>query len=285
LASAALDAAAQARENLRNFRAFLEGDPGDPAAALLAVTQSFSGALTALRGQTADLQSKTTEAQAAATDLDGQEAENTARRTDYAARLAGLREERAALARAIEQLRLEGERLEREIATGKALKAGMHEKTDEFTGRSRRLADLEKELMEESAHTVFLQQEAGRLRLEIEGQGQQAELDLANSQARVRDLTLEAKKAELEEKRSKMQAKKKKLLPLLLTPDVSAFVIEDRVKISEEDTETLRFMIDALQEENAKLIEERNDRMMDVDCLMQENVGLKQLIRQISEGA
>jgi hypothetical protein len=82
------------------------------------------------------------------------------------------------------------------------------------------------------------------------------------------------KRQSWKKKRAKIQAKKKKLLPLLLTLDVSAFVIEDRVKISEEDTETLRFVI-----------EEGNDRMMDVDCLMQENIGLKQLIRQISEGA
>jgi chromosome segregation ATPase len=202
---------------------------------------------------------------------------------EYAIRLADLRDEKGALLRLVEQLRVENERLEGEIATGKALKKGVRHNNDVFTSHCTRLGDLERQLTEESARTVSLQEELDRLKIEIEGQGQQFEMELANSQSRVRDLTLEAKKAELEEKRAKIQAKKKKLLPLFLTPDVSAFVIEDRVKISEEDTETLRFMIDALQEENAQLIEERNERMMDVDCLMQENIGLKQLIRQLSE--
>jgi hypothetical protein len=282
-ASNALDPIVQARENLRNFRAFLEEDPIDPVSILMGVTQSFSGALTTLRNRTADLQSKLMEAQTAATDLDDQESQNKARKKEYAIHLADLRDEKAALLRVVEQLRLESERLERDIAVGKALKKRVHQNNDVFTSHGTLLADLEKQLAQESAHTVSMQVEVDRLKIEIEGQGQQFELELANSQARVRDLTIEAKKAELDEKRAKVQAKKKKFLPLFLTPDVSAFVIEDRVKISDDDIETLRFMIDALQEENAQLIEERNEGMMDVDCLMQENIGLKLLIRQLSE--
>jgi chromosome segregation ATPase len=284
-ASTTLDPTVQARENLVNFKAFLESDPSDPFADLLGVSQSFSGALATLRLRTDDFQAKLTEAQAASIDLDDQESTYEAHKMQFAIRLADLRDEKAALLRVAEQLRQEGERLEGQIAAGKAMKKSVRQNNDALTSYCTRLGDLEKQLIEECAHTVFLQQEVDRLKLEIEGQGQHFELELASSQARVRDLTLEAKRGELEEKRAKMQAKKKKLLPLLLTPDVSAFVIEDKVKISDEDTGTLRFMIGALTEENKEMIQERDDAMMDVDCLMQENIGLKLLIRQLSEGA
>jgi DNA repair exonuclease SbcCD ATPase subunit len=285
LSSNNLDATAKARENLRNFKLHLERNPSDPLEDLMSVIDNFSSALTSLRHRTADLQSKLAEAQAAAADLETQESQYSTRKRALAANLAVLRQEEALLLPESARLQREGERMRTDLARSKALKKAVAQKTDDLNSIGVLDSSMSTDFASQTARTGQLQSELNQLQLAFELHGQQVDADLAESQRQIRDLTIQAKQVEIEATQAKVRARNKKLVPVMLTPDVSAFVIDDRVRISDDDSETLRFMIGALQKENERLIEERDDTMMDMDCLMQENIGLKQIIRQLSESA
>jgi hypothetical protein len=278
------DTTAEVLENLWNFKIYLEKDPSDPESDLMSVTDNFSTAVTALRHRTADFQVKLAGAQAASADLDVQESHIRTRKRELAAQLASLQEERATLLPVLARLQFDGEKQSADLTRSKGLKKRIIQKRDDFTSLDTSVSSLEAEIARQTVATLQLQSELSRLRLEIQGREQKGEFDFTECQRRIHDLTIQAKQAEAEKEQAKVQEKNKRVVPVLLTPDVSAFVIEDRVKISRDDAATLRFMIEALREENERLIGEMNDGMMDVDCLMQENIGLKQIIRQLLEG-
>jgi hypothetical protein len=106
----------------------------------------------------------------------------------------------------------------------------------------------------------------------------------------IRELTITARQAEMQERQLRLQnaerekKRKKDAFNRPIAPRISAFMIEDNVKISKAELAELRFMIDSLQKDNEVMEEAKNSKMMDMDCLGQENLGLKQLIRQVSEG-
>jgi hypothetical protein len=184
----------------------------------------------------------------------------------------------------LEELQRSQNQLICDITIGKAKKKLLHTSRDDVNSRAGRLAELEEEFARESAKTIALQSDVNELKLQVEAQKQQLELALETCEAKVRELTLRARNSKSDLAPTKTSAKKKKLEPLLLTPDVSAYVIDDRVRISGEDTERLQFMITELEKENEELLQSQSDKMADIDCLMQENLGLKQLIRQLTEG-
>ena len=62
-----------------------------------------------------------------------------------------------------------------------------------------------------------------------------------------------------------------------------SYVIEDTVKISNQEVVGLQFMINQLEKENKQLhilIESKKD---DIKCLSDENLGLKEIIREMTE--
>ena len=107
------------------------------------------------------------------------------------------------------------------------------------------------------------------------------EEEIQKCDTKVKDLTSKAKKADQIEK---SLANKPKQDVYENEPQKAAFVINDNVKVSNEEIKQLKFMVTSIQQENEQLIKERDSKMMDVDCVMQENLGLKQIIRKITEG-
>jgi chromosome segregation ATPase len=284
LAPGSLDLAKQALQNIESFKSYLEIPQADGRKYFPAVGQSFSGGLTWLRNRTADRASQLAEAKTAASDFEGQELRNRALEEEYRRELEALEREEASLRAELEDLRRAGAGIEAEIATGKALKKSVRTGFDDFTSLSARLSALEADFVRETATAAATFSELNELKMQAESQRQQLDLALSSCQSRVRELTFRARRADVDSAQAKGAAKRKKLEPLLLTPDVSAFVIDDRVRISIEDAEKLRFMIEALEKENEELTEVQNDKMADIDCLGQENLGLKQLIRQLTQG-
>jgi hypothetical protein len=284
LAPPSLDLASQALQNLQNFKSYLELAQSDGPKYFPSVAESFSQALTFLRNRTSDRASQLSEAKTAASDFEEQESRNRALKMEYSDQLGALQAEEGCLRAQLEDLRRGGIELQKEIATGKALKRSTRAARSDFEGLTTKLKLLEEELAKEVEKTAVLSAELTEMMIQADSQKQQLELALESCEARVRELKARARTQEVEREQVKTLGKKKKLEPLLLTPDVSAYVIDDRVKITGEDIETLRFMIEALEKENAELAEAEQEKMTDIDCLMQENLGLKQLIRSSTEG-
>jgi hypothetical protein len=284
--SSAANPASRASQDLQRFKAFLENPLADGKKYFPGVNDTFSAGLTYLRCRASDHESQLEEAQAAAGDFDTQESENRALEHDHRASLAALEREASSLRATVADMRARNDQLSTQIAAGKAQKKLFRRSLGTVNANTLRLAELQEEFARESATTFALQNTLADFKVHAEAQQHQLALALESCEARVRELALQARNSQIEVQAAKeaKRSAKKKFEPLLLTPDVSAFVIDDKVRISIEDTETLQFMITELDKENELLVEWRNDIMSDIDCLMQENLGLKQIIRQLSEG-
>jgi DNA repair exonuclease SbcCD ATPase subunit len=289
-ASTTLDIATQARENLKRFRRFLECDPTDRHGDFDTISRTMALAFSEFTNRTANLRSQLSQARAAAEDFAEQEATTIARRADFSGRLARLRSERAELEAALDQVTGQNARFEEELRARKLLEKSISAHAAAREDLGVRLANLRAELETEVKRTGELGGELARLAEENKARNEQWQSDIAKSEARIRELTVAAKRAEMQERQVRFQnaekekKRKTEAFNRPIAPNISAFMIDDNVKISQDELAELRFMIRSLQKDNEIMENEKNSKMMDVDCLGQENLGLKQLIRQASEG-
>jgi hypothetical protein len=279
-ADPSLDLMIQARVNLTVFKAYLEHDSSDSGGHYDIVAQTMSRACSQFTNRTAELEIKLAEARTGAMDIEAQEQAILDQKQNHAAELARLESEEAQLKAELAKLLAE-QNAKVDDATKQKVKRktviAVREERDRWQSQHRLLSeDLEKERQ----NTAALAQELAVLEAES------AKVDLTGQidhwETRIKELTAVAKAAEEREVRV-VEAKKAPVTP----PKVgktTTFVIHDTVKISGQEMEHLAFMVRALSEDNERLCEERNSRMMDIDCLMQENMGLKQLLREMVEG-
>jgi DNA repair exonuclease SbcCD ATPase subunit len=289
-ASSKLDITIQARENLKRFHSYLESDPTDRNGDFDTISRTMALAFSEFTNRTANLRSQLSQAEAAAQDIDGQEATTVEKRAAFAARLAVLRTEKAELEAALERVTGENARFDEAIRARKLLKKSIVAHRSSRDDLATRLATLQAELERELKRTGEMAVELARLVAENRARNQQWQSDIERSESRIRELTVAARQAEMQERQLRLQntekekKRKKEVFNRPIAPHISAFMIDDNVKISQDEIAELRFMIRSLQKDNDAMETERNSKMMDIDCLGQENLGLKQLIRRTSEG-
>jgi hypothetical protein len=285
-----LDITIQARENLKRFHSYLELDPTDRNGDFDTISRTMALAFSEFTNRTTNLCSQLSQAEAAAQDIDGQEATTVTKRSAFTDRLAVLRVEKAELEVALEHVTGENARFEEEIHARKLLKKSIVAHKLSHNDLAARLANLQAELERELKRTDKRGVELARLVADNRTRNQQWQSDIERSEGRIRELTVAARQTEMQERQLRLQnaemekKRKKEVFNRPTAPLVSAFMINDNVKISQDEIAELRFMIRSLLKDNDAMESERNSKMMDIDCLGQENLGLKQLIRQTSEG-
>jgi DNA repair exonuclease SbcCD ATPase subunit len=285
LASSSLDVMVQARENLANFRIYLEEDPIDSFACYRKVSQSMARAFSEFTNRTADLKVQLGKAETAATDFDQPLQENQSQKAQLTAELQAAREETQKLRESLTRINTQKSVLDREISEFKALKRTVKQIQQRESLLRQKIADYAAALEKETVATGELEGQLAFQREHESDSGAALREELQQSEARIRELMTKAKKADTEEKEIQAKLQQRKSVPVVPPPTEkpSTFLIRDTVRISQGEVDNLIFMIKAIRKENAELTNDRNSKMVDIDCLMQENLGLKQLIRQISE--
>ena len=125
----------------------------------------------------------------------------------------------------------------------------------------------------------------------LEEKQAKVDAELAESEQRVKELQAKAKKLEQEQEEAKRKAKelekkkasKGKRRVSMAEKPVETYVIQDNLSVSNQEIEGLRMMVEQIEAENKALTEEYESKQMDIDCLQQQNLGLKQIIRGIVE--
>jgi uncharacterized phage infection (PIP) family protein YhgE len=288
-AASSLDIMVQARENLTRFGRYLEDDPFDSFSKYRIVSQCMVHAFGQFADRTADLQDQLEKAAAAATDFDEPLAENQNEQTLLTAELAKINEDNRIRSENLAKLKEEITELEAEILEQKKLEAALDQMRQREADLKRQLEGHFETIAKESAAVSDLEAQLAQIREQADKSDAELNEELQKSEEVIKDLTAKARKAEGEEKVS--QAKQKPVPPSPPPPaspvpapvdEPSAFMIKDKVKISDRESDSLINMIKAIRKENAELTTDRDSVMVDIDCLMQENIGLKLLIQQIA---
>lgn len=285
-ASPSLDIMEQARENLTRFKNFLESNPANPGEFYDIVYQTMSRAFSEFTNRTADLEIKLNEAKTAASDFDDKLSQNQERKSELQKRITDIIAEKRSLNKQIEALKKEQLEVQGKIDSSKQQKHALRDMTEEYAKLQETLKDEEEKYDVEVQKTVELEQKLTELQIKVQQKEKEVEADLEASEARIKELTAKARQAELIERQiqqAKREAEKPLPQPAPEPVTVSTYVINDNVKVSPQEKEHLKFMIMALKSEITELKAERDSRMMDIDCLMQENLGLKQIIRNMME--
>jgi chromosome segregation ATPase len=167
------------------------------------------------------------------------------------------------------------------IAAGKALKGSLRDGKRRFDELQAQLAELEDEFHREEAQTRDAKRELADAQAALERGRADAEDEVARTDSQIRDLTERIRRQESLEREALSRAQKRRAAAQ--EQKVATFVIDGRVKVRPEELQGLRNMVAAIQRENRELAEDVDSKQADIDCLMQENRGLYQLIRQFAD--
>lgn len=276
-----LEKSFQARENLANFKRFLDSHPDDPMPAFQVVQKTLFEAFADLTDKTANLKTKLENSKISDQEIDGQIKEKEGIRLDLERQVRNNNTQIRQHKILIHSLKDETELLNKQL-----------EHTENYKKERNKFSLLYEDLLSQKLlgnsnfeqskiETSRLEKELETANLQFKDQKNKLEEEVQKSESLVKDLTNKAKKADQLEK---SLANKPKQEAFEKEPKKTAFVINDNVKVSNEEIKQLRYMVASIQQENNQLIEERNSKMMDIDCIMQENLGLKQIIRKMTEG-
>jgi septal ring factor EnvC (AmiA/AmiB activator) len=285
-ASRSLDIMVQARENLTLFRRYLDDDPVDSFSKYRVVSQCMVHAFGQFANRTADLEEQLQKAQAAATDFDLPLSENQDQKAALTDKLAQLTEDNRCTSETLARLNKDLSQLQKQIADQKKIKKSVKQMRQKETDLKNQLSQNAETITRET--TIVAELEAKLIELKSQAQVSESELteELQKSEELIKDLTAKARKAEIDEREIQAQQRKQLPQPMPLPAEKekpAAFLIRDKVKISDRESEGLINMIRAIRKQNAELARDRDSAMVDIDCLMQENLGLKQIIQQIAE--
>jgi chromosome segregation ATPase len=278
-ASASLDIADQARKNLLSFKSYIEQEPTDPGRVYETVAQTFSRACSTFTQHCLDLESEIENAKLQAAEAAQRELAANDVKTEVADRLEAIEAEERALQLELEGIRAETGRLESERAKSKKARSEVTEARKLHAALEETHAKLLAEYRAELDKTAELSQKVGELEVEIQREATRMAEQLAKGELRIKELAVIARAREAR------NGGAAQLAAVESQPEKKVqFVIEDTVKVSEEEIVRLRYMVWAIEGENEQLAKERDSLMMDFDCMNQENRGLKQIIRQLTEG-
>lgn len=276
-----LEKSFQARENLANFKRFLDSHPDDPMEAFHIASKSLFEAFADLTDKTANLKTKLENSKISNQEIDGQIKEKESIRLDLERKVRNNNAQIRQLKIYMHSLKDETDLLNSQL-----------KQTDNYKKEKNKFSLLYEDLLSEKLlgkssieqskiETSKLEKDLEAAKLQFNEQKIKIDEEVQKSEILVKDLTNKAKKADQIEK---SLANKPKQEAYEEEPKKNAFVINDNVKVSNEEIKQLRYMVASIQQENNLLTEERNSKMMDIDCIMQENLGLKQIIRKMTEG-
>jgi SMC interacting uncharacterized protein involved in chromosome segregation len=279
-ADASLDLMVQARENLNSFKSYLDHDPSDSGRHYDIVAQTMSRACSEFTNRTAELEIRIDQARTAANDIIAQEESIVQQKDNFCVQISAAESEESQLRLELESLQSNARELESAVENGEAQEKEFDHIRREYSIWKERHESLVAEYESEDARTKELAREESELRELLQTQSTGAEAEVAQVEARIRELaaTVKVITARPDQPQKEEEA-------VAAQPELPAFVIQDSVHVSGGERRHLAAMVAALEEENAALAADVNSRMMDIDCLMQENLGLKQIIREIAENA
>jgi chromosome segregation ATPase len=280
-ADTSLDLMAQARVNLNSFKSYLEHDSDDSHGHYSVVAQTMSRACSQFTNRTAELEILIDQARTAASDIVEQENSILAQKATFCEKLLDVEAEDIRLRGELEKLRLSAVELESQIEAGSDQIEKVEEARVEYGNWTERQRELMEEFEREAARTKELLQEEEELKEALRRRSEGEDEEVVLAEARVRELASKVKELVVREEQA---AKKVEEEAPAAQVELPAFVIEDSVHVNGEEIKNLVFMVAALREENELLAGEVESRMVDIGCLGQENMGLKQIIREMVEG-
>jgi chromosome segregation ATPase len=281
-ANPSLDIMVQARENLNAFKAYLEHDPPDSWSHYDVVAQTMSRACSEFTNRTAQLEIKIDHARSAATDIEIRWREIVQKRADYLAQLEVIEAEETRMGIDLSSLQAQISAIESQLAILEQQERQLAEAREEHSVLESKYESAAAEYEAERAQTKVLMDEQALLLQKTQQRDTEQEAAFRECEERVRHLAAMAKAAE--ERAAQAATPRKKDETPAGPPGTPAFVIQDTVRVSSEEIERLGFMVGSLEADNARLALQVNSRMQDIDCLMQENLGLKQIIRELADG-
>jgi chromosome segregation ATPase len=276
-ANASLDISDQARKNLMAFKSYLEQEPTDPGHFYETVAQTFSRSCSTFTQHCLDLESAVADAKSQAADAAQSELSANEVKEQKAQLLAAAEAELEAWRARLFSVRGETAKLERDRLNFKAVKGQVSVAQQQNLALSEQHSQLLAEYRVEVEKTEELSQAAAALEAAIQAQERELAVALAKSEEHIKQLAMIARASD---GRNGARAKAK----VQAVERNEPFVIEDAVRVSEDELGRLRYMVWTIQNENEQLEAQRDSWMMDFDCMDQENRGLKRIIQQLTDG-
>ena len=281
-ADPSLGPALQARENLANYRTFLETTPENPKEHYDVVYMTMSKAFSEITDKTATLQAQLEKSKKGLEEIDEQVKQKEDEKSQLEKKVKELNGETRNLKVELHKLKEEAESLQKQIKATDRYKFNLNRfylYYEEMVSK-KMIGALKND--KSKLETEKLKRQLEHVKVEVEANKKEMEKEILESEESVKKLTCLIKLQEKKEKEASPQ--KKQAVVEEEEPQTATFVINDNVKVSQEEIKQLKFMISAIQTENQQLTQERDSKMMDIDCISQENLGLKQIIRQMTEG-
>ncbi|KAH0790550.1 hypothetical protein GPJ56_005539 [Histomonas meleagridis] len=280
-ADTSLPLAQQAKENFKNFKKYLDSNPPDPASDYDHVYQTMSHAFSDWTNQVTTLEANISDLSAQIGICEEKIKEKENQKSQLEKQLSELSNEKNLKLRELKEQKLITSRIEvrNQISP---LKLQINDLINEFNNISGKLQVNKELLSKELEKTDHLQKHFDDLEMKIKEQEDNVRTEIERSEAEIKKLKDQAKKVEIivPEQIEPKQTKRRRSSNY---QEAETFVIKDNVKVSQEEINTLKYMISEIQKENDKIKKERDSKMVDIDCLLQENIGLKQMIRDITE--
>lgn len=279
-AESSLSLREQAMSNLLNFKKYLEQNPANPSQEYEVVYQSISHAFSDLTNQISTLQNEKEKANAEYEKYTEQLGEKIMLKSNFERQITDLtaekRKERNFLdeqVRVNNKIVLEKERTSKNKEQIRILSEKIEQLKNKITEEKQRLE-------QEIEKTQKLTSDNERIKLKFQDKQNVIDSKMKKGDNEIKVLMTQAKKAESVQI-EQMNVEKKPQVPV--NKENTTFMIDDNVKVSNEEIHTLKYMVSEIQKENKSLSIELESKKMDVDCLMQENLGLKQIIREMTK--
>ena len=277
-ADKSLDIVVQAQDNLDNFQIYLNSNDIYESTGFPFVSESLTQALTLLAKNNSDTQIKVKETKQKLDDLNEKVAEKIALKEEalkkQEANEQTIKNIKIAIQDNQSQLQIAAKKIEL-IRKARLNYFRMQMQQDDLRIHSKQLHDrIQDTKTKLDSYNLYLSMRKGTISRE------ELKLtdELAQTEEKIRTLLLQIK--DLEAKQKLLPPKSPPPQPKTTT-EKSMFVINDNVSVSREEIDDLQYMVTALNAKNEQLLAEKESLMMDMDCLLQENMGLKQIIRSV----
>ncbi|KAH0795153.1 hypothetical protein GPJ56_000996 [Histomonas meleagridis] len=279
-ADTSLPLSQQAKENLINFKKYLEKNPPDPSSDYDHVYQTMSHAFSDWTNNVTTLQSEISELSVKRNEYEEKINEKEKEKSQLEKQLSELSIEKKKKTRELEEKKSDILKLEDQKNQNFKLKTQIENLTTQFNELLEKLQARKDVYEKEKEKTTQIQNHCDDVEKKVHEKEDSVQSDIEKDDAELKELMNQAKKTEIiPEIETKQTNKKQPTGP----QEVETYVINDNVKVSQEEINGLKYMISEIQRENEEITIERDSKMMDVDCILQENLGLKQIIREMTE--
>lgn len=282
-----LDIFMTARFNLRNFKEFFEQTQENAFEPYQLVSASLSKAYSNLTQKQAELE---TEQEHHNKDMDSIQSDIKKQKETFeteSKEIENLKQKQEDFSHSIDEYKQKIKTQTSKNATSTEQKAKLAELQEKLKSLRLSIESKQKELETVISNNKTSNEEYLSLKDKLAEKEKYAENELLESEQQVKDLQSQAKKLEQEqEKLEKIKAAQEKSPKKARAPadrKSETFIIQDNLKLGNRELDSLRLLTQQIQQENDQLQAELEDKQMDIDCLGQQNLGLKQILRDMLE--